>query len=250
MSKINLSYCTTCCNRLWQLALTLQDNLENLNKNEELILVNYGSTDNLTRYIESNYLCKKLMDDNRFKYIDVLGVKNYDCSKAKNIAHRFASGKFLINLDADNTNYLINKKVLNTNNRDEVLIHLWNSIKNSFSTFGKICIPKDIFYKLGGYDESFLPMAYQDQDIMNRARAMNIKVVENPILIGVIKNTEEEKINQTGFKSWKKCLKANKEKSKLNISNNKLIANKDTGWGYAKARVNFGELQEFKEIFP
>lgn len=248
MSKINLSYCTTCCNRLWQLALTLQDNLENLNKNEELILVNYGSTDNLTRYIESNYLCKKLMDDNRFKYIDVLDVSNYDCSKAKNIAHRFASGKFLINLDADNTNYLINKRVLNTNNRDEVLIHLWNKIMGG--TFGKICIPKDIFYKLGGYDESFLPIAYQDNDIMNRAKAMNIKVVENLISIGVITNTIEEKVNQTGLKSWWSCLQANKATSEFNISNNKLIANKDTGWGYAKVKINFGKTQEFKEIFP
>jgi hypothetical protein len=28
-----ISYCKTCCNRLWQLALTLEDNLKNLKKN-------------------------------------------------------------------------------------------------------------------------------------------------------------------------------------------------------------------------
>lgn len=248
MSKINLSYCTTCCNRLWQLALTLQDNLENLNKNEELILVNYGSTDNLTRYIESSYLCRKLMDENRFKYIDVLDVNKYHCPKAKNIAHRFGSGEFLINLDADNSNHLINKRILNTDNRNEVLIHLWTT--KIYSTYGKICMHKDIFYKLGGYDESFLPMGYQDGDIIERAKAMNIKVVESPILIGVVKNTLEEKINQTGFKNWNECFEANKAISDFNISNNKLIANKDTGWGYAKVKINFGKTQEFKEIFP
>ena len=244
-----ISYCTTCCNRLWQLALTLPDNLKRLKENEELVLVNYGSTDNLTRYIELNYLCRKLIDENRFKYIDVLDVNKYHCSKAKNIAHRFASGKFLINLDADNSNHLINKIILNTNNRNKVLIHLWFNI-NLNGTYGKICMPKNIFYKLGGYDESFLPTAYQDDDIMKRANAMNIEIISKPISVNSIQNTAEEKVNQTGLKNWWECLHANKSKSDMNILNNKLIANKDTGLGYAKARVNFGELQEFKEIFP
>ena len=239
----------TCCNRLWQLALTLPDNLKRLKKNEELVLVNYGSTDNLNRYIESNYLCRNLMDENRFKYIDVLDVNKYHCPKAKNIAHRFASGKFLINLDADNGNHLINKIILNTDNRNKSLIHLWHNIHLN-GTYGKICMPKNIFYKLGGYDESFLPTAYQDDDIMKRAEAMNIEIISKPIPVNIIQNTMEEKVNQTGLKNWLECLHANKAKSDMNILNNKLIANKDTGWGYAKARVNFGELQEFKEIFP
>lgn len=248
MSEITLSYCTTCCNRLWQLALTIQDNLEDLNENEELILVNYGSKDNLTRYIQSSYLCGKLMDENRFKYIDVLDVNKYNCPKAKNIAHRFASGKFLVNLDADNNNYLINKTILNTDNRDKALFHLWNNI--SSGTYGKICMPRDIFYKLGGYDESFLPIAYQDEDIIRRAKAMNIEIISKPISINAIQNTMEEKVNETGLEDWWKCWNVNKAKSDLNVLNNNLIANKDTGWGYAKAKVNFGELQEFKEIFP
>jgi hypothetical protein len=249
MEEKFISYCTNCCDRLWQLALSLPDNLKKLKENEELVLVNYGSTDNLNRYIESNYLCRKLIDENRFKYIDVLDVKSYHCPKAKNIAHRFASGKFLINLDADNSNYLINKRILNTNNKNEALIHLWSHIYPD-GTFGKICMPKHIFYKLGGYDESFLPTAYQDNDIIARAKSMNIKVISKPILVDVISNTLEEKVNKTGLKDWWECLHANKAKSEMNISKNNLIANKNTGWGYAKARVNFGKLQEFKEIFP
>lgn len=244
-----ISYCTTCCNRLWQLALSLPDNFKRLNKNEELILVNYGSTDNLTRYIESSYECRKLMDKNIFKYIDVLDVSKYHCSKAKNIAHRFGSGKFLINLDADNTNYLINKSILSIKNRNKALVHLWSNVYPN-GTYGKICIPKHIFYKLGGYDESLLPTAYQDGDIMERARAMNFEIISKPILVDAIPNTMEEKVNQTGLKDWGECWHANKAKSDFNISKNNLIANKDTGWGYAKARINFGELQEFKEIFP
>jgi hypothetical protein len=243
-----ISYCTTCCNRLWQLALTLPYNLKRLKESEELILVNYGSTDNLTRYIESNYACRKLMDENKFKYIDVLDVEKYHCPKAKNIAHRFGSGEFLINLDADNNNNLINESILNINNRNEVLIHLWSNKPDG--TYGKICVPKHIFYNLGGYDESFLPTAYQDTDIIERAKAINIKIIRKEISVNAIQNTMEEKVNQTGLKDWWSCKHANKEKSNFNISNNKLIANKDTGWGYAKAKVNFGELQEFKEIFP
>ena len=46
-----ISYCTTCSNRLWQLALTLPENLENLKDDEEIIIVNYGSKDDLNKYI-------------------------------------------------------------------------------------------------------------------------------------------------------------------------------------------------------
>jgi hypothetical protein len=249
MKNIKLSYCTTCCDRLWQLALSLPDNLKKLNENEEFILVNYGSTDNLTRYIQSSYLCNKLIEENRFKYIDVLDVNKYHCPKAKNIAHRFATGNFLINLDADNSNHLINKTILNTVGKNKALIHLWSHVTPD-GTYGKICIPKNIFYKLGGYDESLLPIAYQDNDIIERAKAMNIEIIRKPILVNAIPNTDEEKINKTGVESWWGCLHANRDKSNLNISKNNLIANKDTGWGYAKAKINFGKLQEFKEIFP
>jgi glycosyltransferase involved in cell wall biosynthesis len=234
---------------LWQLALTLPYNLENLKKNEEFILVNYGSTDNLTRYIESSYLCKELMDDNRFKYIDVLDVSKYNCPKAKNIAHRFACGNFLVNLDADNVNHLINEKIMNTDGRNKALIHLVSN-NSSDGTYGKICVPKHVFYKLGGYDESLLPTAYQDTDLIERAKAMNVEIINKQILVHSVPNTMKEKVNQTGLKDWWECKYANQAKSELNISNNNLIANKDTGWGYAKVKINFGKTQEFKEIFP
>ena len=99
-------------------------------------------------------------------------------------------------------------------------------LNKNFRTYGKICIPKHIFYKLGGYDESLLPTAYQDGDIMERARAMNFEIISKPILVDAIPNTMEEKVNQTGLKDWGECWHANKAKSDFNISKNNLIANK------------------------
>lgn len=247
--KIKISYCTTCHNRLWQLALTLKNNLLNLRRNEELVLVNYGSKDGLNRYIENNDLCHKYILENKLKYIEVLNVDKYDCSKAKNIAHRFANGQMLVNLDADNFNTRIRNVVLNTNNHNKLLIHLWaNSDYNG--TYGKICISKNNFFKLGGYDESFLPIAYQDGDLIERAKRLNIPYLLKPISAKIIENNIKEKSENTGFSDWWECFYKNKEKSENNISNNKIVANKDTGWGYVKAKINFQDEKEFEKIFP
>ena len=60
-----ISYCTTCSNRLWQLALTLPENLENLKDDEEIIIVNYGSKDDLNKYIQASTLCQTKIKENK-----------------------------------------------------------------------------------------------------------------------------------------------------------------------------------------
>lgn len=247
--KIKISYCTTCHNRLWQLALTIKSNLLNLKNNEELILVNYGSKDGLNRYIENNDLCRKFISERKLRYIEVLDVDKYDCSRAKNIAHRFANGNMLVNLDADNFNTKIRKTILGIRNYKKTLIHLWaNSSYNG--TYGKICISKKNFFKLGGYDESFLPIAYQDTDFIQRAIKLNIPYILKPISAKIIENDIKEKSENTGFSDWWECFNKNKEMSNSNLANKNFVANKDKGWGYAKIIMNFKYIREFKKIFP
>ena len=52
----------------------------------------------------------------------------------------------------------------------------WNP-KNG--NFGRIAITKNKFDEIGGYDQSLLPMGYQDWDIIKRAEATGCKYV-NP----------------------------------------------------------------------
>jgi hypothetical protein len=243
-----ISYCTTCSNRLWQLALTLPENLENLKDDEEMIIVNYGSKDDLNKYIEASTLCQTKIKENKLKYVEVLNVEKYHSPKAKNIAHRFGTGEFLVNLDCDNYNEKVRKTLLKLEDKN-VIVHLWSKVAYN-GTYGKIAISKNNFYKLGGHDESFLPIAAQDWDLLCRAEAMGIRKVEKPLADKFIFNSIEEKIKFTGCSDWYECSRINSLISEKNIKENILVSNKDTGWGYAKAKVNFGELQEFKEIFP
>lgn len=243
-----ISYCTTCSNRLWQLALTLPENLENLKDDEEMILVNYGSKDDLNKYIQASTLCQTKIKENKLKYVEVLNVENYHSPKAKNIAHRFGTGEFLVNLDCDNYNEEIRNTILNLEDKN-VIVHLWSKVAWN-GTFGKIAISKNNFYRLGGYDESLLPIAFQDWDLLNRAESIGVKKIEKPLTNKFIFNSVEEKIKFTGRSDWDECNHINYWKSHENIKNNKLIANKENGWGKANVIVNFNDSVELKEIIP
>lgn len=243
-----VSYCTTCSNRLWQLALTLPENLENLKDDEEMILVNYGSKDDLNKYIQASTLCQTKIKENKLKYLEVLNVEKYHSPKAKNIAHRFGTGEFLVNLDCDNYNEEIRNTILNLEDKN-VIVHLWSKVAWN-GTFGKIAISKNNFYRLGGYDESLLPIAFQDNDLIKRANAMAIKKIEKPLTNKFIFNSVEEKIKFTGCSDWEQCNNFNYWKSFENIKENKLVANKEKGWGKANVIVNFNDSVELKEIIP
>ena len=244
MEEKLISYCTTCCNRLWQLALTLPDNLKELKEDEELILVNYGSTDNLTRYIESSKLCLEFIENKKLIYAEVLDVKTYHSSKAKNIAHRLGNGKFLVNLDADNFNFEINNKIQKHKNK-KCLISFFD--QENWDTCGKIAIEKNGFYAIGGHDESFMPMGFQDIDLILRGREIGLEFLNEPIDPKYLKNSIAEKMINTGLVSWEECNEINISISNENIKNKQFVANKN-GWGYANLILNLKENIELKSI--
>lgn len=246
-----ISYCTTCSNRLWQLALTLPRNLRNLKDDEEMIIVNYGSKDDLNKYIQASTLCQTKIKENKLKYVEVLNVETYHSPKAKNIAHRFGTGEFLVNLDCDNYNEEVRKTILNLEDKN-VIVHLWSRIAIAGNgTFGKIAISKNNFYRLGGYDESLLPIAFQDNDLLNRANAIGVKKIEKPLTNKFIFNSVEEKIKFTGHSDWDECNHINYWKSHENIKENRLIANKESGWGKATVKINFKDQENlYDKIFP
>lgn len=244
MEEILISYCTTCCNRLWQLALTLPHNLKALKEKEELILINYGSTDGLTRYIESSKLCLEFIENKKLIYAEVLDVKTYHCSKAKNIAHRLGNGNFLVNLDADNFNFEINDKIQKHKDK-KCLIHFGNA----GDSCGRIAIEKNGFYGIGGYDESFMPMGFQDIDLILRACELGfgLEFFSEPINSKNLENTKEEKMINTGLINWDKCNDINAAISDKNIKNKQFVVNKN-GWGNANLILNLKENIELKPI--
>ncbi|MCR9203190.1 MAG: glycosyltransferase family 2 protein [Halobacteriovoraceae bacterium] len=167
-----ISLCSTCRNRLWQLKKTLPKNLEFCKKNQlELCLVNYGSNDGLEDWIKENYLWA--IKEGILRYYSTAS-DYFNAPHAKNIAHAIATNELVMNLDCDNfvnDQVLRIAKVLQTNPN---LIVQNNTGSFTDGTFGRILLSRDNFKKLNGYDENMWGMAYQDTDILSRARALGL----------------------------------------------------------------------------
>lgn len=102
---MNLSYCTTCHGRLWQLEKTLPHNVQYLSGEVELVIVAYND-DSVMPFLQANYA--NYLGDGRIRVIEHTADKIFDdgsrwsCGYVKDIAHRAGLGDVLFNLDADN----------------------------------------------------------------------------------------------------------------------------------------------------
>lgn len=244
-----VSYCTTCYGRLWQLAFTLKENLENLKQDEELILVDYNSPDDIMLFILGTKYFEKYIQEEKLKYIHVLEVNEYNCPKSKNIAHRFASGEILINLDADN--FLINMRdKVDDHFQDDGNILLHMESRTCGGSYGRIALTKNNFYKIGGYDENLLPHSHQDTDLIERAKSIGLKYIFDPIYSYVVANNMYAK-NRYLKEDWIIMREKNKAISENNIKNKNFIANKKNGWGECKVIINNkNQIEYFDPIIP
>lgn len=63
-------------------------------------------------------------------------------------------------------------------------------------------MPKDLYLKLGGYDESLLPMGGQDVDLFNRILALGLRFVRLPeVATAAVKNTVQDKLAELNVAS-------------------------------------------------
>ena len=96
---IQASYCTTCKGRLWQLRETLAHNLTVIGDDEEIVLVDFDSPDDLGTWVWESFGAE--VEAGRLRFFELLDEAPWHAAKAKNLAHRLARGGFLFNLDAD-----------------------------------------------------------------------------------------------------------------------------------------------------
>ena len=102
-SLTSLSFCITCKNRIHQIRQTLQKNLDDNRSHQDMIefvLVDFGSTDGLKKWILSNFYQELSSGYLRYYYTDELPL--WHASIAKNTAHSLARNNILVNLDCDN----------------------------------------------------------------------------------------------------------------------------------------------------
>lgn len=242
MGKRNkiVSFCTTCANRVHQLERTFDANLKIIveHPNTEWIIVNFGSQDTLDEFI----IGRLPEAPRRVSYVRDLSHSEWHLSIAKNVAHRLASGDILVNLDCDNFIGTALDAVLESFSKDTPILHLWSG-KFRDGSCGRIAIAKNVFLKIGGYDESFLPMGYQDLDLLNRARAAGFKVKQVSSAAGsAIQNSKDMPIKGHSVQSsWQQFNSINRKMSDSNIKAGFLTANRGRKWGNAKVEIMHGK---------
>ena len=181
--KKKLTFVMALMNRSHQIEQTLLKNLEDNWEDRddiEFLLMDVNSKDgfrnwireqNLEKYIECNYL--------RYYETDILN--QWHASIGKNTATHQAHGEIVVTLDCDNyTGYRGGRFVITQFEKNDYncVVHQfdWNPQNGNF---GRIALTKKKFNEIGGYDQSLLPMGYQDWDIIKRAEATGCKYV-NP----------------------------------------------------------------------
>ena len=230
-NHLTLSFCITCKNRFHQISRTLWKNLEDNRSQQqqvEFVLVDFGSTDGLKEWIVNNFQEELISGYLRYYYTDELPY--WHMSIAKNTAHLLARNDILVSLDCDNYTgcqggkFVIDKFV---NHRMDIVFHQFSG--NLYDgTHGRISVLKKYFHSVGGYDESFEPVNFEDSDLIDRLKEKGLMYIRasNKRYNQAITNTKQE--GMIYIESTKNCiemLRENGEKSKQNIKNGCFIAN-------------------------
>lgn len=231
LTNPKLSFCTTCRNRTQYLRQTILHNINSRIQGVDFILVNYGSTDDLDDFVLTEL--KEHLQSGILKYYRYPSAGPWHSCKAKNISHALADGDILFNLDCDNfISPILCKELLEYFESGDVVVFnadtpgipvVVNGVKyDTDGTGGRIAISREDFRKLGGYDESFEPMGYQDNDLLKRCEMLgkrvirlrqHAKAIQHPKGLGAVKPED-----------WPAMNERNKIRSEQNIANNRIIA--------------------------
>jgi predicted glycosyltransferase involved in capsule biosynthesis len=228
-----ISLCVTCKNRLWQLTQTLPANLDaaTADGNTEIVLVNYNSADELDQWIRQY---QAHINEGVLRYVHERSEPYFHASKAKNLAHLTATGKYLINLDGDN---YIGDTIPTWRHVwaqcDNIIIHgecvePSQEPESGNGTYGRIGLPRASFIALGGYDEEMLPSAWEDVDLIHRALAYGLFLARRsqppPYSI---RNTHIDTMKYSGMTlDWWQVWESNKQRSDNNVKLGRLVANR------------------------
>ncbi len=183
--NISISVCTICMNRLHHIKETLpkniQDNLDYPDVN--FVLLDYSSTDGLHIWIKENMYDH--LQSGKLIYYRYDHAIAFHRSHSRNLAFKAAPGEVICNVDADNYTGQGFAKYINaqfTNNRNIFLttIDFFGTNKGyrvPRDVMGRICVNKDAFLKVQGFDERMINYGFEDYDLTNRIEMLGSKRV-------------------------------------------------------------------------
>lgn len=194
----SISFCTTCMNRLPHLKKTL---IKNMIDNQsypkvEFIILDYNSSDGLAQFIAHHF--SDFCLTGRLKFYRTDYPKKFNWSHSRNLAFKLATGDIVCNIDADNYT------------GTDFAAYVNNAFKTQTSTFlstigsthvpkdalGRICMMKEDFMKVGGYDERFEYYGFEDYDIDNRLQLLGLRkqVINSPNFHQIIPHSDNDRM--------------------------------------------------------
>ncbi|MEJ5052793.1 glycosyltransferase [Sphingobacterium sp. MYb382] len=231
-NSIKLSFCITCKNRINQIKRTLPKNLADnysMKHKIDFVLIDFDSTDGLQDWLINNF--EKEINEGYLKYYWTDQLPEWHLSIAKNTAHILAKGDILVNLDCDNyTGKNGGKFVLEHMLKYGIESIIFHQFSNTFGdgSCGRIAVSRKNFLSIGGYNEDFHPMGYQDIDIIIRLmiKGLNYIHVGTKKYNRAIPNIKEKGLENSSSKlTWGEMNTSNFILSRHNITTGNLIAN-------------------------
>jgi GT2 family glycosyltransferase len=238
--------------RLWQLGQTLPEHLKLFHgrKDVELVLLDYNSPDGLEEWIKEDNRAIDAIHNGLLVYVKEHSATHFHCSKAKNLAHRMARGEILVNLDSDNWADAMDKPIrMAFAESNGLIFHAYNQTSGD-GTCGRVAVARKWFYRLGGYDESFQPMGYQDIDFVNRASAAGLRKVTFADGRNPIANSVAQKLLFTGSQLRHQAMSEQNSRASIDRLNRCEWMANQSGWGAGKISRNFGPVHVLAAEIP
>lgn len=195
-----ITFCIVVMNRLHQLEQTLLQNIrDNAGyENLEFLLLNYNSQDHLDSWVREN--CAGLIQSGRLSYYHTTEPQEFSHSHSKNIAFKLSTGDIACNINADHftgpdfAGY-VNEAFTRDENIVLTTIDFHRTKSNYFppkDVFGKVCVKKSDFLRVGGFDEGMKGYGFEDWDFVNRLELIGIKRIflEDPAWLQFLSHEE------------------------------------------------------------
>lgn len=264
-----VSYCITCKNRVGHLQQTLRANLDAEADDPfvEFVLLNYQSEDGLAEWVQANFAAE--IANGRLVHAYHAPAPFFQMAHAKNLAHRIGSGEILCNLDADNflprghasmlretlgdaqNGILVKRKPSSLALVfDRQIRRLLHQRRQPSGLSGRIAVHREMFMRLGGYDERLSSWGGDDLDFTLRARDAGARIIalpqamwgdaiqhENELRVTNLSDTDKAKSTTRMSRSFLKELAEFRQAINQRYEPQ---ANQGKGFGQGHVVINFG----------
>lgn len=227
MNRCTISYCVTVYNRLEHLSQTLPRSVAD-NPACEFVVVDCGSTDGAQEWLRQAALPRL--------HLVMLTKGYYEPSKAKNCAHAAATGDVLVNLDADNIaapEYTRELLELFGDGAELVYPNLRDRACRGGGE-GRVAIARQLFERLGGYDEQLRGWGYDEMDLIRRAQAFGAECRMASTAACFLEHSHAVRTKNFACRDPRASNSRNQAISEANLRAGRLIANVSSGHDWAK----------------